>query len=119
MTRIAEWLEDRRTGANMQPFRVIVTDDITGDLRDWTKNADDDADQHTGTVAVYEEDGTPVFTAQALRTMTSNGELIYYPTIAQANLLTQGRYTVVFTVLNAGATARDLFVFGQRVLGVP
>lgn len=114
---VTEWLDPRRIGSNMQPLRLVVTDDMSSTgLRKWTQDSAGNADQHTGTFSLYAEDGTVVIDAQDLETMTDNGELLYYPTLAEVDALIIGRYTVVFILLNQSATARDVLWFGLEIL---
>jgi hypothetical protein len=116
MAHVTEWLEDRRVGANMQPFRVVVTDDFTGGLRDWTVDRDDNADQHTGLFYLYDDTGAAIIDGGTLETMTENGELVYYASLAEIDAAPAGRYTAVFVLLNAAGTFRDVLEYGQRIV---
>lgn len=115
---VSEWLEPRQVGSNMDPWTFLVVDDRDGTPRDWTEDADGNADQHTGTFSVRDmSDSSLIVNAKAVETLTSNGLVVCKLTLAQATAMVAGRYRLQYRILNAAGTlVYEGPVYGQRIL---
>lgn len=115
------WLPDRYVGANMSPWRFVATDDRTGDPRDWTKDRDGNSDQHSATFTLKDWAGTTIIDAEAFDTLGTDGEMLFNATLADVSdpTVTEGNYVVIVEVENNAGDLVDVYVFGQKFVGVP
>ncbi len=108
-------LPDRQVGSNMDPWVLLVTDDRTGDPRDWTKNAAGSADQHTATFVM--KLGATTVLSGSCAALTADGKLSFTATLVAVAALTAGLHRAQWLVSNAGGTlVYKSEVYGQRIL---